>query len=469
MNVTFGTVTKRENSTKRMSGGASYDCTLKEGCGVINPRVVLKWQGGGSPAAYNAAYIPAFGRYYWVQEWTYVDRCWVAACKCDVLATARTEIGAANKYVLRAAADYDPNVTDRKYPPIMPCRSSDHLAVGIAWASSLNYGRFVVGIVGQGNTFNAGGTGFVVLTGDQLQAVYNKCFTETADTWDRAAVPASIEEAINQFGENFFKSVQNPAQFISSVCWVPFMPSTGGSTEVVLGPVKTGVFGATLSDPVHTDNFRVNIPWDDNGDDPWCYMSPFARYTLHIPPFPDLELDGAKIYGKQVQGTIYTDVTCGIAHMEVGVPGTFFASLGANVGVQISLAGSNVDYFGAVKSTMSGVGNVVGGILSGNIAGAITGGVSAVGDVFEAMQPSATQGGYSGGIGALKAEKHISRTLFTVPEKDDTELGRPLCKIKTLSSLPGFIICADGDVEAPLTDGELAEIARFLTGGFFYE
>lgn len=469
MNVQLFSITKRLNSTKQGAGGISASCLLKEGCGIVRPRIILKWSGSGDPTQYNGAYIPTFGRYYWIDEWTYEDRCWVASMHSDVLATAKSQIGAASKYVLRAASEYDPNVTDHKYFPIMPCRVSQHLAVGVSWATTFDYGRFVVGIVGQGNTFNAGGTGFAVLTGAQLQAVINKCFTETNDTWANATVPTSIEAAINQFGENFFKSVQMPSQFISSVVWVPFIPTTSGTVEVRLGNVNTGVYGGALSNPVHTDNFHVDVPWNDNGDDPYMYMAPFAYYTLHIPPFPDIELDAAKIYGRQIQGTIYTDVTCGLAHMEVGVSGDYFVSLGANLGVQISLAGSSIDYFSAVKSSVSGVGNVVGNVLSGNIAGAISGGVSAVGDVFEAMQPKATQGGYSGGLGALKAQKHISRTLFTVPERDNTELGRPLCKVKTLSTLSGYIVCADGEIAAPLTPEELQEIEGYLIGGFFYE
>lgn len=469
MQAVFYTISKRRNSTKRPASGTTYDVVIKESSGVVRPRIMLKWSGTGSPAAFNMAYISAFGRYYWVDEWTYADRCWTASLHTDVLATAKTEIGAASKYVLRAASDYNTNVPDRKYMPIFPCRTQNHTVTGIAWASTFDNGRFVVGIVGQGNTFNAGGTGYVVLTGTQLQTIYNKCFTETTNTWVNATVPATVEEALNQFGENFFKSVQVPSQFISSICWVPFIPTTTGTTTVMLGNINTGVAGGALSDPLYTDTFSVNIPWNDNGDDAYMYAAPYAQYRLHIPPFPDLELDGAKLFNKTLTGYIRTDVTSGLAHLEVGTSGTTFASLGANLGITISLAGNTVDYFGAVKGTAQGVGNVVGNVLSGNIAGAITGGVAAVGDVYEAMQPKATQGGYSGGLGAIKANKVLTRTLYTVPDRDNTEFGRPLCKIKTINTLAGFIICGDGEIAAPLTDGELAEIEAYLTGGFFYE
>lgn len=469
MTVYFYTFSKRVNSTKQPTGGTTYTCVIKDGSGVVRPRIALQWSGTGTPAAFNYAYIADFGRYYFIDEWTFVDRQWIASMHSDVLATAKTQIGSATKYVLRSASSYDPNVTDRMYPPIMPCRTQNHTVTGIAWATDFDHGAFVVGITGQGNTFNNGGTGYVVLTGPQLQTIINKCFTETNDTWTNAPVPASVETAINQFGENFFKSVQMPSQFISSVVWVPFTPTTSGTVTVHLGSVNTGVSGGALSNPIHTDTFSVSLPFNDNGADPWMYMAPFAQYRLHIPPFPDLELDGAKIYNKTITGYIYTDVTSGLAHLEVGTSGTTLASLGANLGVQIQLAGSSVDYFGAVKSTASGVGNVVGGLLSGNIAGAISGGLSAVGDVFEAMQPTATQGGYSGGIGAIKASKIITRTLFTVPQKDDIEKGRPLCQNVQISSLSGFVLCNDGEIAAPLSSGELRDIESFLTRGFFYE
>lgn len=469
MTVYFYTFSKRVNSTKQPTGGTTYTCVIKDGSGVVRPRIALQWSGTGSPAAFNYAYIADFGRYYFIDEWTFVDRQWIASMHSDVLASAKSQIGSATKYVLRAASTYDPNVVDRMYPPIMPCRTQTHLVTGIAWATSFDYGRFVVGITGQGNTFNAGGTGFVVLTGSQLQDIIDKCFTETNNTWSNAPVPIDVETAINQFGENFFKSVQQPSQFISSVVWLPFTPTTTGTVTVHLGNVNTGIVGGALSNPIHTDNFSCSLPFNDNGADPWMYLSPFARYTLHIPPFPDLELDAAQIYNKTVQGSIYVDVTNGVAHMEVGTSGVMLASLGACLGIPIQLAGSTVDYFSAVKSTAAGIGGVVGSLLSGNIAGAISGGVSAVGDVYEAMQPKATQGGYSGGLGAIKASKHIVRTLFTVPTKDDTDKGRPLCDNVQLSSLSGFIMCDDGEIAAPLSAGELADINNYLTRGFFYE
>ena len=59
---------------------------------------------------------------------------------------------------------------------------------------------------------------------------------------------------------------------------------------------------------------------------------------------------------------------------------------------------------------------------------------------------------------------------FTKPvDADNAELGRPLCAVRTLGTLSGFIQCKDGDVSAPATAEELQSIENYLTGGFFYE
>ena len=118
MNVTFYNFSKRRNSTKRPSGGTSYTCLLKEDTSTARPSIAIKWNGSSSaPAGFNYCYIPDFGRYYWVNSWTYSERQWIAACSVDVLATYKTEIGGSSKYVLRAASDYDPEVIDTLYTP----------------------------------------------------------------------------------------------------------------------------------------------------------------------------------------------------------------------------------------------------------------------------------------------------------------------------------------------------------------
>ena len=154
MNVDFYTFSKRINSTAQPTGGASYSCVIKSPSSVTAPSISIVWGGSGNPSAYNYAYIADYGRFYWVNNWTFADRQWTADLSVDVLATYKSQIGAASKYVLRAASDYDYKVIDRLYP----AKADNYYAVGSgSWGfSTLSVGGvYIIGVIGAGNTYTA--------------------------------------------------------------------------------------------------------------------------------------------------------------------------------------------------------------------------------------------------------------------------------------------------------------------------
>ena len=482
MNVTFYNFSKRRNSTKQPSGGTTYTCLLKDDTSTSRPSIEIKWNGTSSaPASNNYCYIPDFGRYYWVDSWTYSDRKWIANCTVDVLATFKTQIGSSSKYVLRSASTYDKYAPDNKYVPIYPLDVSTWAMVGIAWATTFDAGRFVVGIVGQGNTFNAGGTGYVVLTGSQLQQLISACFTESEQVWtSTTTLGGTVGEALNKYGENLQKSISNPIQFINSVCWVPFIPSTSGTTTIKLGNIDTNISGACLSDPVHMDVWHASVNSWNSTDEAWPNVEPFTRYVLVCPPFESLNIPAEHLLPAtmsahstgRINGDIYTDVTNGLSILTVNAPvgGAQIASASAQLGVMINLAGSSVDYAGQIKAAASTVSSGVQALF--NPAGAIAGVTSGIIGFAEASQPKAVGGGYSGGMAAMKAsyyDRGLVAYTYTVPELDNDEVGKPLMQTKTLNTLSGFIQCADGEVSCNATDEEHRELESFLTGGFFYE
>ena len=67
MNVIFYSHLKRSNSTKLPSGGTEIACVLKDDCSVISPVLEIKT---ATLPDYNYAYIPDFGRYYYVNDWS---------------------------------------------------------------------------------------------------------------------------------------------------------------------------------------------------------------------------------------------------------------------------------------------------------------------------------------------------------------------------------------------------------------
>lgn len=481
MNVTFYNFSKRRNSTKLPTGSSvSYNCLLKEDTTTSRPQIMIKWDGqSGAPAQYNYCYIPAFGRYYWVNSWAYSDRQWVASCSVDVLATYKQQIGSSNKYVLRAYSDFDPYAPDNKYPLLEPPLIQAFACSGIAWATQFDGGRFVVGVVGAGNTFNAAGVGYYVIDSTGLQGLINACFTKSMQVWtSTTTLGNNIGEALNKYGENLEKSLANPIQFINSICWVPFIPVTGGQQTIKLGNIDTGVGGYTLASPIHLDTFTASVNQWNSGRYAWPNLEPYCRFTLHFPPFPDIEVPAELLLPNplslqgvgSVQGSIYTDVTNGMAVMSINKSGNAgLLSASAQVGVMINLAGSSVDYAGQIKAAAATAGSAISAFF--NPAGAIGGVTSGIIGFAEASQPKARSGGYSGGMGAIKAseDRAIIQYLYPIPELAEEEVGIPLLKYKTISSLSGFVMCAEGEVDCNATEDEHRELEDFLTGGFFYE
>lgn len=480
MNVTLYNFSKRRNSTAQPTGGTSYTCVLKEGTSTSRPEIMIKWNGSTSPVANNYAHIGEFNRYYWINSWTYEDRCWIASCSVDVLATYKTAIGGSTKYVLRSYSAFDAYAPENKYPLLEPPTISNWGCVGLAWANTFDGGRFVVGVVGQGNTFNAAGVGYVVLDSTGLQQLISACFTKSMEVWtNTTTLGPTIGEVMNKYGENLEKSLANPIQFINSICWVPFTPSTSGTTSIWLGNINTGISGAKLSSPVHTQTFTASCNQWNSGTYAWPNLEPFMRFVLHIPPFPDVDIPAELMLPNplsllgtgSISGDVYTDVTNGLALLSISDSGGHgILSASAQLGVMINLAGSSVDYAGQIKAAASTVQSGLSALI--NPAGAIAGVTSGIIGFAEASQPKATTGGYSGGLAALKAfyyDGSLIQYQYKVPELAGDEVGYPLLKNKQINTLSGYVLCADGEVNCNANEDEHSQLENFLTGGFFYE
>lgn len=475
MLVNLARIAKKRNSTLIPAGvGNTYNCKLKAGCSITHPVIELQWDGSGSPVTYNYASIQDFGaRDYWIDNWTYEDRKWIASCSVDVLGTYKQDIGQASKYVLRSASEEDVDVIDTIYPSKLPVTSEITFPAFTDWATTFDGGRFVVGVIGQGNTFSAAGTGYVVLTGQQLQQLIQACFTEDAQTWQTPVTPnTDFATALNEYGEKMNKSVNNPIQFINSIVWVPFVPSTGQPTNVWLGRTDTRISAASLGDPIYTRVFAFNnlVPAGiDTTHGVWRALEPFCRYTMVFPPFGSFDLDAAMVYRKygQIQGQVKVDCITGEATFnayDYGLTGS------ARLGIPISISGASVNYMDQALAVTDAATDTVGSFLKLDIAGGIKNAAHGVADVMRASAPTATQGSIGGGMAALNSPRYVLCKWYEPVPEDNAEKGRPLCQIKTISSLSGYVVCADGEVEIQgATADELREIEAYLTGGFFYE
>lgn len=473
MNVTFYNFSKRRNSTKLPTGGTSYTCLLKDDTTTARPRIAIKWDGtSGSPAAYNYCYIPSFGRYYWVDSWEYTDRQWVASCTVDVLATYKTEIGASTKYVLRAASSYSLFVPDTFYTTASKCKTTTASPFsGLNWASDLNGGDIIIGIMGVTNSlYSVGGVSYYAATPANYMQLLKDLYTESLDGVDTETYGSTIGDAIKALSRNLLRSITNPTQYIKSVKWYPVKFTKGTAGTIKLGGIQSSATLYPISDPIKTQSVYCAVSNVPNGGDYWKNIYPYTTYTAYFPPFGTFALDSHKMAGSDggVQMTLTADCVSGQAHLRLEAVNNSLPSYPVlidttgTIGVPMDMAGVNVNTAQSLASGMQAAASAYAGDFTGAAAGLMS--------AFSAASPEASSHttGF-GGIAGVVADKFIQTCYYEPADQAIDEFGTPVCKPLQLSTLSGYIKCQDGDVACAGTETELAEIERFLTGGFFYE
>lgn len=467
----FSILNKRINSTKRPQGGTAFDITLKDDTSLLQPEICLKWPGSGSPTEYNYCYIPDFSRYYWISNWTYTERQWAASLTVDVLSSWKTEIGASSKYVLRSAAAYDPHVLDTMYPATGEASWTNASILMSEFGMSLNPGCYVLGVSGKSGSGSVGGNIYYICTQAQITNILSKAFSDIETAASALSAASNIEDVMRIIGEIEYKGTSNVSQFINSLMWIPFSIATiapGAAEAVYLGYLNAGN-GIRPSASIFSQSNSIDYSGLTFGEPLWPDIEPYSHYELYWPPVGSIPLDGVSLassVSKRLVLTMHFDIISGIVRMVYQYTGlTPAGEASAMLGVPIAIHGQWFDY----ASMMSALTGVIGSAAA--LAAGIPdlGAFSSVGNAISAFSPQAVGSGRSGGRGGISDVAYIlKRKLSHVPE-DITEQGRPLCEIRTLSTLPGFILCRDGDITAPATDGELQQISQYLTGGFYYE
>ena len=493
--VTLYSFTKRDNSTKRpTSGGTDYSCVLIDETSLMNP--VFKLEIGSNPIGKNYCYVSDFNRYYFITDITSSQNFWYISCKCDVLASFKTEIGAQSHYVLRSASSYDGLISDTVYP------TSIETAGYIDYADSeygdpLSYSGgncYVLGIVGYKDevTSQFGALRYYVFKPlglkEFLKYLMDNIATGT-DPWGGIAT--------TEYSEGVQKALINPIQYIKSCICMPFSYDqvTGGSTATV----KFGYYSWNVPD---SDPYRVKTVTEQYAcktkettyitlrEHPqaatrgaYLNCQPYASYTLHFGPWGDIDLDPMLIRGNNkikietlydlISGTGRLLVTGNVATSKVLFNGS------TKVGVDVNLsqvykdalayeAATTKTIFGAVASgaaagmSMNPVGTIANGLSN------ITSGIQ---DMTRLNYPTVSGVGSSGSYMSFHDPKNLyllSRFHYIVDE-NLAEIGRPLCQTKQLNTLSGYILCDKADAQITGIADEAVLINQYLNGGFFYE
>ena len=180
----------------------------KNGSSIVNPKIELNIGATNSPSAFNYAYITQFQRYYYVREWSFENGLWIGSLATDVLATYKSQIGAANLYILRASAEKDGRIIDNLYPTKVNC---DYDTTELQYPYSTGY--YVVGCV----TKQPQGTGsitYYALNYFNMRRLVQCLLSDVINTNNHFNL-SDASEALQL-------SIVDPVQYIKSCLWFPF-------------------------------------------------------------------------------------------------------------------------------------------------------------------------------------------------------------------------------------------------------
>ena len=481
--VTFYKFSKRSNSTKRPSDGTSFDCALKAPSGVVDPVIVLQDAYTARPD-FNYAYIPAFDRYYWIEEWTFEHGgLWAASMRVDPLASWKTAIGNQSFYVLRSSAESNGRVIDSKYPTLaQPSSYVDNMSAVVAnnphtqtsltvsdfWSRTVVTGYYYMGISAATGT----GVKWYCMNSGGFQTLMNELFNYTPQDMDDVS-------------EGIAKQFADPMQYIVGCYWFPLPPLgiTSGSINIPFGHYQTSLIPNVYQfDPTQDImNFTATFPIRKHPQaaarGAYLNQSPFTKYRVGFYPFGTFDLDSSlMIDDSTVTAKFWLDYTTGEADLVLSVTNTFVGRYSATLGVPVRVSQATVDYVGGARSLVQAGGGLLqaaGSLLFGGFGGMVSGAASAVGGFMGASQAASPTISSIGGGGNFLPYNSQTPKLYTdfypIADEYNADIGRPLCAVRMPKNIPGYIQTLEGELDAAATRAELDMISGYLTGGFFYE
>ena len=449
----FTGFSKPINSTKQPTGGQTINVVLKEPTSVLSPTFTIT----GFSTAWN--YIQWGSRYYFVDDIVVLSATQADyICSIDPLATYKTAIGSSSQYVTRADSAYNLNVIDNKYPTY-GYTNLESVEFNTIHSSFSGSGCFVIGISNGVNVESAGVT-YYTLNATTMARLLHVLFE---GTWlDATDITVELQ-----------KELCNPIQYIDSIKWFPFDIANSGLISLGTGNIKFGYWDSEITAPIIKANDcvcpfaqSVTIPrhaQSSRGN--YLNGEPFTQLSLLCYNFGQVPVD-ANLFVNESQLTlgIGVDVMTGLGRMTLyrgsSSPIAFYSQYG-QIGVECKISQITQGFMESVGSVSGGAFSLVAGNPIGFMGGIVSG--------LQALAPELRTSGSNGSKLAFNQPPRLTIKRQTLAPEDKAQFGRPLCEVKTINTLTGFIQCEDVEVDIVGTKAEKTAIIGFMEGGFFYE
>ena len=483
--VSFGTFSKRRNSTKQPSTLSDQrTVTLKESTSQDRPIFICT----GNNFNYN--YCMWDGKYYFIDEIISLRNNEIEIhCVMDALATYKAEILASTQFVSYSSQLGSTWLPDTRIPVLKETVTARSTA---SLASLFNTtGFYVLSATGKD------GCCMYAMDKSQLNALINSVNTWSDDLIDYVVNDqgnygydfSSVENGLESLGKMSIQTgvvgnaYANAPACIRSCIWVPFFatPFADSGAQLYLGSFDTGIHPFTVKAQPITGSVSVSIPWIHSDwrkmyEDVYIYLPLAGMIQLSADSLTNVSSISVEYSATASDGVVAYTVKAG-----GNVIGTFGGQCSANYPIGINQQASAGE---VIQSIMSGATNMVNAAINSSIsplsmtasvAGVALEGVNAAyntANVANSTHPS-TIGGVGGGAGSgldLNVQCYVVShdTVITPSDMKDT-MGLPTMQPLALSGLTGFCQCANAHVDAPATAGELNAIDYFLNSGFFIE
>lgn len=466
MKATFYVFAKRSNSTKRPSSGTDYTIEVKAPCNIINPEI--KIASNANPTGYNYCYIPTWGRYYWVKNWTYYNSLWTASLVVDALASYRDQIGSSTEYVVRSSAQYDGTISDSLYPAKATVQSVTNAFQG-GFAETISEGFFVIGFIAKAAN-SIGAVTYVVMTPGNAKKLSAKLLTDVSYL--------SIDNA--EISDSLTKILFNPYQYIVSCNYFPFSIAEITAHLPRVSSVDVGWWSVDIpcwilgeDNNNLTKSVSVGIPKHPQAASRggYCNASPYTDYTIFLQPFGVIPLDASKLWGATTLSIQYTvDLFTGDSILRMFTDtNQLVHETTAKLGVPIQLSNITFDVPSGGGLLQTGIAAAFGGLQAALTGGSFSDVGNGILNAAQATNADVASKGATGSTIAFDSVPYMVARFKILVDDNNEDHGRPLCKRVQLSTIPGFIMVDDPDIALPATAAEIDSVKSYMKNGFFLE
>lgn len=456
---------KKKNSTAQPSGSSrDYTVYMKENTSIERPVFII---GTGIDAGIN--YCQFSGNYYFIDDIELLSKDQVALhCSIDVLATHKASIGAYTGYVKRSSAASSSYIIDSAI-------SIDQNIVNETMATTDLFdadqsGCYIVRCVSPASHSSPTGIASYVMSHRELEALLD--FLTDPDNFS------------DLFDDIVVKSFFNPFQYILSIMWFPMSRNDipGSDSDLQLGWWDVEYYSSSgswkeLTSPGYFDNVQINKPTRYYTNDFRSNYRAFTEVKAYIPGLGVVDLDPMALsanlyaevsidyvtgnmnvgfYERSSQGGVTVNKDCfGTYSTQLGVP----IQCGQTTGLQSAatmLANNNIP---VISDVATGVVQAV-DMVSGGVSG-----------IFRAGNDNKSVIGSTGNMIQVLSHPRLImyQRAYGSSDAPNAVYGRPLCRNRQLSTLPGYIQCEAASISLAAPDTETEEVNNYLNTGFYYE